>query len=34
MAHRIEHYEHAVRVDRLRFPDDAGRSANITPCAF
>ncbi|MDI6104090.1 alpha/beta fold hydrolase [Actinoplanes sp. NEAU-A12] len=30
----INHYIRAVRADRHRFPDDAGRSANITPCAF
>jgi pimeloyl-ACP methyl ester carboxylesterase len=27
-------YQAAVRKARQRFPDDAGRSANITPCAF
>ncbi|HEX8629636.1 MAG TPA: alpha/beta hydrolase [Catenuloplanes sp.] len=30
----INHYARAVRADRHRFPDEAGRSANITPCAF
>ncbi|GIH73946.1 alpha/beta hydrolase [Planobispora longispora] len=27
-------YAEAVRADRRRHPDDAGRSANIRPCAF
>jgi pimeloyl-ACP methyl ester carboxylesterase len=30
----VRFYQAAVRKDRQRFPDDAGRSANITPCAF
>ncbi|HEX8347186.1 MAG TPA: alpha/beta hydrolase [Actinoplanes sp.] len=30
----VNHYARAVEADRLTFPDDAGRSANITPCAF
>jgi pimeloyl-ACP methyl ester carboxylesterase len=30
----VRFYEAAVRTDRRQFPDDAGRSANITPCAF
>jgi pimeloyl-ACP methyl ester carboxylesterase len=30
----VRFYRAAVRNDRQRFPDDAGRSANITPCAF
>ena len=29
----VRFYRAAVRNDRQRFPDDAGRSANITPCA-
>lgn len=30
----VRFYQAAVYRDRQRFPDDAGRSANITPCAF
>jgi pimeloyl-ACP methyl ester carboxylesterase len=30
----VRFYRAAVRLHRHRFPDDAGRSANITPCAF
>ena len=30
----VRFYQAAVREDRQRFADDAGRSANITPCAF
>lgn len=30
----IGSYARAVRADRHRFPDEAGRSANITACAF
>jgi pimeloyl-ACP methyl ester carboxylesterase len=30
----VSTYHAAVQADRSHFPDDAGRSANITPCAF
>ncbi len=30
----VRTYRAAVLADRQRFPDDAGRSANIRPCAF